>query len=74
MIEWKHKAWRKWPRVNIRAILGNPKARRDMIVRVIVATQAREGIETTTEQAERAYDRVMGLRGLKHIPVQFLEV
>ena len=51
-------------RVNIRAILSNLTLRRDVMVRVIIATQAREGIETTTEQAERAYDRVVELRGL----------
>ena len=42
-------------RVNVRAILADPDLRRELMVRTIQATQAREGIETTTEQAERAY-------------------
>ena len=44
-------------RANVRAILRDPKQRREMMVRVIIATQAREGIDTTREQAERAYDK-----------------
>ena len=42
-------------RVNLKAILADPDLRRKLMVRTIQATQAREGIETTTEQAERAY-------------------
>ena len=42
-------------RVNVKAILADPDLRRKLMVRTIQATQAREGIETTTEQAERAY-------------------
>lgn len=45
-------------RVDIRAILANPVLRKTLMVRVIIATQAREGIETTVEQAEAAYDKV----------------
>jgi hypothetical protein len=45
-------------RVNIRAILSNPKLRRELMVRVIIATQAREGIKTTKLQAKNAYDKV----------------
>ncbi len=45
-------------RVNIRAILTNPAERRRMMIGVIQATQAREGIETTLEQATAAYDTV----------------
>ena len=45
-------------RVNIRAILADPALRRKLIVRVIQATQAREGIVTTQAQAERAYDKI----------------
>ena len=45
-------------RVNIRAILADPAQRRHLIVGVIVATQAREGVVTTEEQAGAAYDRV----------------
>jgi hypothetical protein len=49
-------------RVNIRAILADPVLRRRMMVQTIIATQAREGIETTQEQAERAYDKVLAER------------
>ena len=45
-------------RVVIRTILSNPVMRRDLLVQCIIALQAREGIETTREQAERAYDEV----------------
>jgi len=45
-------------RIDVRAILADPQLRRELMVGVIVATQAREGIETTREQAERAYDQV----------------
>ena len=42
----------------LRAILANPRQRRELMVGVIIATQAREGITTTQEQAETAYDKV----------------
>ncbi len=42
-------------RVNIKAILGDPDLRRKLMVSTIRATQAREDIETTEEQADRAY-------------------
>jgi hypothetical protein len=45
-------------RVDIRAILRDPVKRRRLMVGVIIATQAREGIVTTQAQAERAYDKV----------------
>ncbi len=45
-------------RVDIKAILANPKERRELMVGVIIATQAREGIVTTQAQAEAAYDKV----------------
>jgi hypothetical protein len=45
-------------RVNIRAILTDKDLRRALMVPTIQAIQAREGIETTREQAERAYDAV----------------
>lgn len=45
-------------RIDIRAILRDPKQYRDLMARVIVATQAREGIVTTAEQAEAAIDAV----------------
>ena len=40
-------------RVNVKAILADPDLRRKLMVRTIQATQAREGIETTEEQAEQ---------------------
>ena len=42
-------------RVNVKAILADPDLRRKLMVRTIQATQSREGIETTEEQAEQAY-------------------
>jgi len=42
-------------RVDIRGILADPDLRRELMVPTVQATQAREGIETTREQAERAY-------------------
>ena len=42
-------------RVNVKAILADPDLRRKLMVRTIQATQAREDIDTTAEQAERAY-------------------
>jgi hypothetical protein len=48
----------KCQRIDLRAILADPAQRRKLMVRVIIATQAREGVETTREQAERAYDAV----------------
>ena len=45
-------------RVDLKAILTDPVKRRKLMVQVIIATQAREGIVTTTAQAEAAYDKV----------------
>ncbi len=42
-------------RVNVKAILADADLRRKLMVSTIQATQAREGIETTLEQADRAY-------------------
>lgn len=42
-------------RVDLRGILAKPDLRRDLMIRTLQATQAREGIETSEEQAERAY-------------------
>ena len=42
-------------RVDIRGILADSDLRRELMVPTLQATQAREGIETTSEQAERAY-------------------
>ena len=38
--------------------MDDPALRRELTVRSIIATQAREGIVTTREQAEAAYDKV----------------
>lgn len=45
-------------RVNIKAILDDPKKRKCLMVSCIIAIQAREGIETSQQQAETAYDTV----------------
>ena len=45
-------------RINMADLLADPVARKKLMVRVIIATQAREGIETTQEQAEAAYEKV----------------
>jgi len=42
-------------RVDIKKILTDPDLRRKLMVSTIRATQAREGIETTEKQADRAY-------------------
>ena len=42
-------------RVDLRGILADPDLRRDLMVPTLQTTQAREGVETTREQAERAY-------------------
>lgn len=52
-------------RVNIRAILNNPAQRRRLMIGVIQATQAREGITTTPAQAAAAYDTVQRERNSK---------
>ena len=41
--------------VSLRRILADPDSRRKLMVSTIQATQAREGIRTTDEQAQRAY-------------------
>lgn len=46
-------------RVKLQEITGNPELRRKLMVDTIIATQAREGITTTREQAEAAYDKVL---------------
>jgi hypothetical protein len=42
-------------RVNVKAILADADLRRKLMVSTIQATQAREGIETSSSQADRAY-------------------
>ena len=46
-------------RIDIKNILKNKYLRRELMVGVIIATQAREGIITSREQAEKAYDIVL---------------
>ena len=45
-------------RVNIKQILSNPEQKRELMVAVIQFLQNIEGIDTTKEQAENAYDKV----------------
>jgi hypothetical protein len=47
-------------RPDLKAILRDPVKRRKLMVRTIIATQAREGIITSRAQAEAAYDKVQG--------------
>ena len=49
----------KCRRVPIKKILTDPVLRRKLMVGAIQAIQHREGIYTTVEQAERAYDKVL---------------
>jgi hypothetical protein len=49
-------------RVDIRAILRNPAQRRELMIRCIIATQAREDVQTTYKQAAVAYDKVSDYR------------
>ena len=46
-------------RFNLTGLLSDPVKRRELMVRCIIAMQAREGIHTTHEQAEAAYDAVL---------------
>jgi hypothetical protein len=45
-------------RVNIKQILQNPQQRKELFVGVIQFLQNIEGIDTTREQAEIAYEKV----------------
>jgi hypothetical protein len=45
-------------RLDIKAILRDPVQRKRLMVELLIATQAREGIVTTMEQAEAAYESV----------------
>jgi hypothetical protein len=49
-------------RINIKEILHDPVLRRSLLVPAIQAIQHREGIMTTREQAEAAYDKVVAER------------
>lgn len=44
-------------RLDIRRILADSQQRRRLFIGVIIATQAREGIEVTPEQALAAYEK-----------------
>ena len=50
-------------RVQIKDILGDPEERKELMIRTIIATQAREGIDVTREQAEEAYEKVQEVIG-----------
>jgi len=54
-------------RVDIKAILRDPVKRRELMVRTIIATQAREGITTSRAQAEAAYDKIQGEKRAKNL-------
>jgi hypothetical protein len=45
-------------RVDLIKILDDPKQRKELMVRCLIATQSREGIEVSWEQAEEAYERI----------------
>ena len=45
-------------RVNIKEILSNPEQKKELMVGEIQFLQNIEGIDTTREQAENAYDKV----------------
>ncbi len=59
--EWEQAAQLRWEAfmvskpVNVKAILADAELRRKLMVSTIQATQAREGIDTSPEQADRAY-------------------
>lgn len=47
-------------RKNIREILDTPAKRRTIMVWMIRAIQAREGIDCSVENAQLAYDKIFG--------------
>jgi hypothetical protein len=49
---------KKFKRFDIQKILKDPVLRRKLMIPTIIATQAREGITTTYEQAAAAYDKI----------------
>ena len=56
-------------RVDLKSILSDPKKRRALLTRCIVATQAREGVITTIEQAEAAYEKICRLQQRCHFMI-----
>lgn len=63
---------RRRRRAHIEDILDDPVKRRELMINTIIATIAREGIEVTREQAERAYDKIQEelRRGSRSTPGQ----
>ena len=55
-------------RVQIRDILSDPEERRELMIRTIIATQAREGITVTRERAEEVYDKIQDELGRQENP------
>lgn len=47
-------------KIDIKAILGDKRSRFKLMVGTIIATQAREGIQTTRQQAIAAYEKALG--------------
>ena len=52
-------------RIDVKALLADPVKRKALMVPALIALQAREGITTTQEQAEAAYDKVQAERHLQ---------
>lgn len=50
-------------RIDIKKILSDPKMRKMLFCEAIIAIQAREGVVTTKEQSEAAYDKVQQEKG-----------
>ncbi len=46
-------------RINVKTILADAELKKELMVRVIIAMQAREGITTTETQATRAYLKII---------------
>ena len=56
---------KRFKRFDIQKILKDPVLRRKLMIPTIIATQAREGITTTYEQATDAYDKVQKEKDMK---------
>jgi hypothetical protein len=55
-------------RTDVKRILSDPDQKRELMISTIMATQAREGIETTREQAAAAYDKIQAEKAGKKAP------
>lgn len=53
-------------RLDVNAILQDLAKRKRLMIATLIATQAREGITTTWEQAERAYEKIQEERKKIH--------